>query len=154
MDWGLAVVFDKEALGSQTSSESRESIMNFLPTPHSASNPAGTLSFMAPEQTAPNAQHIGPWTDVYLLGGTLYYLLTGKPPHTGTESREVFLKARMGDVPLPSAVADGREVPAELEDLCMRALEPYHEDRMQTAKEFLAALQDYLSGASKRRESL
>src|SRR5690606_36326901 len=84
----------------------------------------------------------------------LYYLLTGKPPHTGSESREVFLKARMGDVPAPSDAADGREVPAELEDLCMRALEPSYEERMQSAKEFLASLQDYLSGASKRRDSL
>lgn len=154
MDWGLAVVFDKDALTSATQANMQDSKMNFLPTPHSASNPAGTLSFMAPEQTAPNAQHIGPWTDVYLLGGTLYYLLTGKPPHTGSESREVFLKARMGDVPAPSDAADGREVPPELEDLCMRALEASYEERMQSAKEFLTSLQDYLSGASKRRDSL
>ena len=43
-----------------------------------ATNVAGTPDFMSPEQLL--GQGLGPWTDIYALGGTLYELLTGQVP--------------------------------------------------------------------------
>jgi len=149
-DWGLSMVFDREALARV----GQRIDLQFLHTADSASNPAGTPAFMAPEQTERRPNRIGPWTDVYLLGGILYYLLTAKPPHQAVSTREAFLRASLGDVPPPEKATPGRDMPPELVDLAMIAMKPDIKDRLQTAGEFLHLIQDYLSGSSRRRESL
>lgn len=150
MDWGLSVLFDETLLQREVDSESYE----IAPSTTKASNPAGTLAFMAPEQTDKNALCIGPWTDVYLLGGTLYYLLTGRLPHEGENEREVFFKAQVGAVVAPHIAAPKRDIPAELVSLMEYATAPEIQHRMQSTAEFLAALEDYLSGATRQRESM
>jgi predicted Ser/Thr protein kinase len=44
----------------------------------------GTISYMSPEQALGRHERIGPWTDVFGLGGVLYYLLTGRPVYLRT----------------------------------------------------------------------
>ncbi|MCU0697276.1 MAG: serine/threonine protein kinase [Myxococcaceae bacterium] len=104
---------------------------------------AGTLAFMAPEQF-PGARHpLSAATDVYLLGGVLFELLTGTPPFPGR-----------------SSVADGgameppppRHVSASLEpflSIARRALEPEPARRFPTAADFRLALEQGL----KRRDA-
>jgi eukaryotic-like serine/threonine-protein kinase len=46
---------------------------------------AGTPAFMAPEQVDPVWGEISPRTDVWGLGGVLYFLIASRPPHTGSE---------------------------------------------------------------------
>jgi len=148
-DWGLAVHLDTE---SQV--EEREAAGGMqLPSVTNASNPSGTPAMMAPEQTLASPHLIGPWTDVFLLGGTLYHLLTGAYPYQGGTSEEAFLAAMNCRFPPPSERAPARHVPAELESLCLEAMRGDIPARLASAKEFVARLQDYLSGASRRRES-
>lgn len=149
MDWGLAVsVGDAPAPVAGA-----DPFPAPAPDRASASNPAGTFAFMAPEQTERTCAGIGPWTDVYLLGGTLYHLLTGSYPHDAESASTAFEQARGGIVAPPAERCPGREIPDELARLAMRALAPAPADRPASAREFLAELQGFLSGAGKRRES-
>ncbi len=150
-DWGLALVFDKE-------SAVREIPALFdgpsVPTISTGANPAGTVAFMAPEQTEDTCRRIGPATDVYLLGGTLYYLLTRTPPHSSLDPEEAFAQARLGEMQDPRERAKERLVPAELAELAMHALHFDPKKRPRTVREFIGGLRDYLTGAGKRLESI
>ena len=55
----------------------------------------GTPLYMAPEQ-ARNAKHVDKRTDIYALGSTLYYFLTGKLPFTGENTLELIVAKEKG----------------------------------------------------------
>lgn len=149
-DWGLAVAHDREALRRECAGYSALAV----PTTDTATNPAGTVAYMAPEQTLPTASKLGTWTDVFLLGGTLYYLLTRTPPWDATISVAAFADAIRCEVVPPELRCPQREIPRELSDLVMQAMakEPAH--RVPTASAFIDALRDYLTGSGRRRESM
>ena len=144
IDWGLAIFMEKE--------ENAPGSIGLL-TRKTASNPSGTPALMAPEQTETSAENIGPWTDVYLLGATLYYMLTGHYPHESSEAADAFRKARSGFVTPPSALVWDREIPGELEEICLKALSQRKEDRISPALKFVDLVSDYMSGAGKKRQS-
>jgi serine/threonine protein kinase len=154
VDWGLAFRF--EAGADQAGAEAG----TVAPRPHSTPTettarlfcPAGTPAYMAPEQTDQDATRLGPWTDVYLLGGTLYYLLTGSPPHTGDDVEEVFSRARAGVVEKAPLEEPQHNLPKALVSLARHALEHRPTDR-PSPSEFIAALRDFQSGTEQRRES-
>jgi len=149
MDWGLAMrVGDPEEPGNDhfTSSAS-------IATSATATNPAGTPAFMAPEQTVSSTEELGPWTDVFLLGGTLYFLLTGLPPHHGGSRMETYFRAKNGKVKHPQEASPDREVPKELAAVALDAMAKDPLDRIPNVETFVARLNDYLSGESRRRES-
>lgn len=151
VDWGLAVRF---ADGPDADNESNR--QDVAPTGRSletATCPAGTPAFMAPEQTDDVPDRLGPWTDVYLLGGMLYLLLTGSPPRCGVSAAGAFLLASMGEIETPRRRAPSREIPDDLEALAMRSMTVDRFDR-PTAREFILGLQEHLSGAGKHRASL
>ncbi len=149
MDWGLAVsVADPTA-----AAEGGGRMLAGAPTRDAASSPSGTPSYMAPEQTESSAARVGTWTDVYLLGATLYYVLTLTPVHLAETAQAAFLRAATGIVERPQDRSPGREVPRELADLAMKSLSPDPRDRPGSVREFIAALHDYLSGAGRRREA-
>ncbi|MEQ8820358.1 MAG: serine/threonine-protein kinase [Sumerlaeia bacterium] len=156
MDWGLAIWFGDEAEGLEgpaLEEDVRELCRELLPTPSSAQSPAGTPAVMAPEQTRFTAEGVGPHTDVFLLGGILYYILTGTYPHNGKTVKETWRMAVLGEVERPEDRAPGRPIPPELADLCMAAMAKCPEERLPGAREFARRLEAYLSGATRRRES-
>lgn len=148
-DWGLSLSFDPKLGGIAD----RPGLRELAPTRENASSPSGTPAYMAPEQTHPTARHVGPWTDVYLLGGILFHLLTGSHPHPADRPQEAFLQARMGFIPDPRRIAAGREIPEPLLNLAMRSLSTGQDERPADAAVFLKLLRDVRSGAWKRAES-
>ncbi len=151
MDWGLAVIVGEES-GPGTGSHLRSALVP-LPTLSTASSPAGTPAYMAPEQTLDTAELIGPWTDVYLLGGCLYCVLVGTGPYGDSSSHEAFVRASEGGVRDPREVLPGAGIPDALAELAMHALAREPRDRIASAAAFVQALEDWISGASRRRES-
>lgn len=109
----------------------------------------GSPHFVAPEQIR-NADAADARSDLYALGGTLYFLLTGQTPFTGTSAELV--QAHMSKTP-PRIETVRPSVPPELADLIARLLEKDPTRRPQSAHEVidrLAQISGGLSGASTR----
>lgn len=101
----------------------------------------GTAHFMSPEQAA-NTKAADARSDLYSLGCTLFYLLTGRTPYQGASPVEVILAHR--DDPIPSLVEQVPGLPPAVDDLFRRLLAKQPEDRYASATELLADLEPLL----------
>src|SRR5205807_972395 len=100
-DWGLAKVIGRPEQETQASEATlRPSSGSSVPDTQ-AGSVVGTPSFMSPEAAAGRWDSIGPASDVYSLGATLYALLTGKAPFNGENMGSLLAKVRLGDFPPP-----------------------------------------------------
>ena len=103
----------------------------------------GTPAYMSPEQAAGRLDQLGPASDVYSLGATLYCLLTGRPPVSGGDVGEVLEKVQRGDFPPPRQVRPG--VPPALEAVCLKAMALRPGDRYPSALALAADVEHWLA---------
>jgi serine/threonine protein kinase len=103
----------------------------------------GTFSYLSPEQATGDPDQIGPWTDVFGLGGVLYYLLTGRPVYQGPSAFAALQQASMGEQVAPRTV--NPRVPRSLERICLKALAPDRDRRYRTAADLERALRAFLN---------
>src|SRR5262249_40655902 len=125
IDWGLA----KEIIGSgSTRAEGPEPAVaedgagDTRPrgqTPTKAGAVIGTPAYMSPEQAAGHADELGPASDIYSLGTTLYVLLTGAVPFQGRNVPEILDKVKRADI-LPPRQGN-KDIPPALEAICLKA---------------------------------
>jgi tetratricopeptide (TPR) repeat protein len=87
----------------------------------------GTPHYMSPEQAAGETAQVGPMSDLYSLGATLYALLTGRPPFQAYDAVEVVRQVRHEQPLSPRAL--NPQVPRDLENICLRCLAKSPEDR-------------------------
>ncbi|MBN9121574.1 MAG: protein kinase, partial [Planctomycetes bacterium] len=100
----------------------------------------GTPDYMAPEQ-ARDSKTVDPRADVYSLGCTLYFLLTGRVPFPAKGAIEKIL-AHQSEHP-PPLQALRPDVPAAVAELVARMMAKRPENRFQTAGEVAAALEPH-----------
>ena len=103
----------------------------------------GTPAFMAPEQARNNETAVGPRSDVFALGGVLYFLLTGKLPFQGDTMSDTL--ARAGRCEFDRAALDKPGVPRGLRDICLKAMAAAPADRFPRADDFAHALEHHLA---------
>lgn len=143
-DWGICTLSERHPDAHLISNQSAKALV-------------GTPSFMSPEQVKCDAQLISPLTDVYGLGATLYFTLTGRPPFQG-EGLVELLKHISQTAPLPPSVIAQRaglaKVPRALEQICLKAISKRPQDRYQSARAFAQALESYLTGETERERKL
>jgi len=125
VDWGLAKVIQR-AEPSPDPNRAPLAVASAV-TATRMDSTIGTPQYMSPEQAAGQIDRLGPASDVYGLGATLYYLLTGKPPVSGEEMTTLLEKVRQGDFLPPRQVAPG--VAAPLEAICLKAMARRPEER-------------------------
>ena len=102
---------------------------------------SGTPQYMSPEQARGEWVRIDARTDLYGLGGVLYALLTGGPPHPGRTQTEALMHAALGVVTPPHALK--RSVPRPLERVVLKALAADPAQRYASAAEMRLALKRY-----------
>ena len=103
----------------------------------------GTPPYMSPEQAAGQLDRVGPASDVYSLGATLYTLLTGQPPFREDDAGELLQKVQRGDFPPPREVKSA--VPVPLEATCLKAMARQPEDRYPTARALATDIEHWLA---------
>lgn len=122
MDWGLAA-----SVGSPRA------------LPLNAENPiSGTPAYLPPEVASRDVGQIGKASDIYLLGGILYQIVTGLTPHAGTGLRACLEAAGRNEL-------QPAEVSGELLTVALRALNTDPGLRYPSVKEFAAAVRDFMA---------
>ncbi|RMD62036.1 MAG: serine/threonine protein kinase [Planctomycetota bacterium] len=112
----------------------------------SQSSAIGSMAFMSPEQYRLEPGWRTPPTDIYALGGLLYWLLTGRLPNGDSERQiEATLCNRDCPPPPPALRSLRRDVDADLEAICQRALAWRPHDRHSSAGALADDLEAWLS---------
>jgi serine/threonine-protein kinase len=132
LDMGLARVHLDDGSGEHLSSELT-----------ATGTVIGTPDFMSPEQ-AKNSSSVDHRSDLYSLGCTFYYLLTGQAPFTNGNALEKLLQHQM-DAPRPVQLLR-MDVPPEVATIvhCLLAKKP--EDRFQSGAALAHALEPWCLG--------
>ena len=95
--------------------------------------------YLAPEMVMRTVGRVGPQTDVYQLGGLLYRILTGEPPHGGDDVDDTVRQVLFHDPPMPT------DAPPSLARVCQRALSRNPSGRYADVASFRAALESALA---------
>lgn len=143
VDWGLAKILgrSRESGGEQVMTSRVEGGAMTLD-----GSIQGSAPYMSPEQALGDVQSIDSRTDVFGLGAILYAFLTGLPLYEGSSVLQTLQQARRGSVVPPVERTPEREIPPELEEICLRALSKDRDGRFQSAREFYESLQRYVEG--------
>jgi tetratricopeptide (TPR) repeat protein len=147
VDWGLAKplrTVEEEAADSSAASGQQRATPMMAGSPKTIAGTAmGTPAFMSPEQAAGRLDELSPATDVYGLGATLHYLLTGQAAFGGSDVAAVRQRVVTGDFPRPRTVRN--QVPPALEAICLKAMALRPGERYSSAQELANDIEQWLA---------
>ena len=143
VDWGIAKsvkvrgsLFRSalERLPQLTLSEGSQTMMGVA---------IGTPQFMSPEQAEGKLNELGPASDIYSLGATLYCLLTGGPAFNSKKLLEILQHVKSGTFPPPIEI--NPRTPKPLNAICLKAMNLVPALRDETAKDLASDIESWLA---------
>jgi serine/threonine-protein kinase len=154
VDWGLAKPLNRATKTAHSEEGPLKPSLGSGVAPTEMGSAVGTPQFMSPEQAAGVLDQLGPASDVYSLGATLYCLLTGRPPFDNAYVGEVLQKVRHGKFPPPRARK--RQIAPALEAICLQAMALKPADRHATPRALADDVEHWLADerVSAYRDSL
>ena len=105
---------------------------------------------MSPEQAAGDLDRVGPASDVYGLGATLYCLLVGHGPFADGDVADVLQRVRRGIFPSPRRLR--RSIDPAIEAACLKAMSVNPEDRHATPTALAEEIEAWLADVRYRGE--
>ncbi len=138
LDWGLAKVWSM----TEEQVPPMRSVSDVEPSLTGQGKLQGTVLYMSPEQIeeSPDLDHR---TDVYSLGAVLYEVLTGEEMVRGGSVQELVDTVLEAEIVSPRERTPTRDIPAALEEVCLRSVARDPEQRYASARELLLALQEW-----------
>ena len=110
----------------------------------------GSLGYLAPEQVSKDIGSKDERTDVYSLGGILYFMLTGKAPYKSDDLKQSLKNTVAGNMKKPSQVC---VVPEGLEAVCLKAMSVNQEERYEKVSELKNEIEKWLQGFATKAEN-
>ena len=149
MDWGVAKLFGRNDGGVEcdvsTATASCETAIRCETLNGSATTigqAVGTPAYMSPEQAAGALDALGPSSDVYSLGATLYVMLADRRPFEG-DVTEVLQNVREGRWQPPRQLKP--HIPQALDAICRRAMAHDPADRYGSAAAMAGDVERWLA---------
>jgi CRP-like cAMP-binding protein len=167
MDWGIARLLHRTGGGMPSTGEATKTIamsafgkslddvspVRVKSDTGAASNDEtgqiiGTFFYMSPEQALAEVERIDERTDIFLLGGVLFEILTRQPPYMGSTVVDVVRQAQACQVLRPEMISPEAHIPKALSDICMKCLQKDPAQRYQTALELKRDIENFLKGGA------
>lgn len=143
VDWGLAKSAEPSAADSNASEGRLEPLSGDSSTATMVGSVVGTPAYMSPEQAEGRLDLLGPSTDVYSLGATLYCLFTNQSPFSKGNREELLARIRRGDFPSPRTI--NPRIPRPLEAVCLKAMACQQADRYPTPHSLAEDIERWLA---------
>lgn len=143
VDWGLAKLLDASFDDSLTAGFVADNSSESGSSRTRVGGTVGTPQYMSPEQAAGELESIGIRTDVYLLGATLYQILTGVPPHSERSVSKLIERVKQGILTRPREIDPA--VPAPLEAVCLKAMSTEPSKRYRSAVDLAREIESWLA---------
>ncbi|MFH0939526.1 MAG: protein kinase [Planctomycetota bacterium] len=150
VDWGIAQLVNAPEMPRRYASSEQPAMPSLTTTltgnlvTDGSLRAIGTPAYMSPEQWAGDPGTFTERTDVYGLGGVLFFLLTGQAPNQVQRATDLDPYFRHSPTPMPSDYTR-RRVPPELEALCVKCLARNPQQRFPSAFHVRHVLKSWLS---------
>ncbi|MCH2207282.1 MAG: protein kinase [Lentisphaerales bacterium] len=140
MDWGIAKFLHNNeplSLKEQGNFKSLKTLDGII---------KGSPAYMSPEQARGDIQDFDHRSDVFLLGATLYHMMTLETPYFEQDVDTMVHKAEHCDFIPPLEKAPDRQIPNELSEIIMKAMHPDKAKRFQKVEDLTEAIDKLMSG--------